>query len=83
VLAESVENFFDVFPVLFWHVGIDEDVIDVDEDANVEEVGKDVLHKTLKGCGSIRQTERHNNPFKRTVACVESGFPLIAIADSD
>jgi hypothetical protein len=83
VFAESVENFFDVFPMFFRHVGIEADVINVDKDTNVEEVGKDVVHETLKGCGSIRQTERHNNPFKRTVACAESGFPLVAFTDSD
>jgi hypothetical protein len=65
VLAKSSENFFDVFPMFFRGVGIDEDVIDVDEDADVEDVGKDVVHESLKGCRSIRQTERHNDPFKK------------------
>jgi hypothetical protein len=118
VLVKSSENFFDVFPMFFRGVRIDEDVVDVDEDvvdvdedvvdvdedvvdvdedvvdvdedvvdvdedADVEEVRKDVVHESLKGCGSICQTERHNDPFKRTVACAESGLPLVAFADSD
>jgi hypothetical protein len=69
--------------MFFRSVGIDEDVVDVDEDADVEEVGKDVIHETLEGCGSIHQIKRHNDPFKRTVACVESGLPLVAFTDSD
>jgi hypothetical protein len=83
VFAESAENSFEVFPMFFRSVGIDEDVVDVDEDRDVKEVRKYVVHETLKGCGSIHQTERHDNPFKRTVECAENGLPLVAFADSD
>ena len=44
---------------------------------------KDIVHEALKSSGSIGKSERHDTPFKGSVACVESGFPFIALLDLD
>ena len=37
----------------------------------------------LESCRSIGKSEGHNEPFKRTVAGAESGFPFITIHNTD
>ena len=37
----------------------------------------------LESCGSIGKSKGHNEPFKRTIAGSESGFPLITIRNMD
>ena len=37
----------------------------------------------LESCGSIGKSEGHNEPFKRTIAGAESGFPFITIHNTD
>ena len=37
----------------------------------------------LESCGSIGKSEGHNEPFKRTIAGLESGFPFITVHNMD
>ena len=37
----------------------------------------------LESCGSIGKSKGHNEPFKRTIACLESGFPFITVHNLD
>ena len=37
----------------------------------------------LESCGSIGKSKGHNEPFKRTIAGSESGFPFITIRNMD
>ena len=37
----------------------------------------------LESCGSIGKSKGHNEPFKRTIAVLESGFPFITIHNTD
>ena len=37
----------------------------------------------LESCGSIGKSKGHNEPFKRTIAGLESGFPFITIRNTD
>ena len=65
VFLEPAEDFFfDVLFVLRHVVGVDDDVVEVDDDTDIEEVTEDVVHETLKGCRGIEKSKRHHQPFK-------------------
>ena len=64
-------------------VGIDEDVVEVDDHIDVEEIREDVVHETLESCRSVGESEGHNRLFKGTITGTEGGFPLIAIRNLD
>jgi hypothetical protein len=54
VFPETPEDFFDVFLVVIGIVGVDEDVIEVNDDVEVEDVGEDVVHEALEGRRCVR-----------------------------
>ena len=60
VLAEASEYLFDVLTVLLGVVGVDEDVVEVDDHADVEHVREDVVDEPLKSSGCVRKSERHD-----------------------
>ena len=37
----------------------------------------------LKSSGRIRKSEGHDTPFKGAIAGAESGFPFVALSDTD
>ena len=51
--------------------GIDEDIVEVDDDANVKEVTENVIHEALESGRGICKSERYNEPFKRAIASAE------------
>ena len=61
--------------------GINEDVVEVDNDANVEDVTENVTHEALESGGGIRKSEGHNKPFKRAIASTESGLPFLTFSN--
>ena len=69
--------------VFLYGVRVDQDVIQVNEDAYIQEIQEDVVHEALKSSRSIGKCERHDIPFKRSVASAEGGFPFIALVDPD
>ena len=83
VSAESAEYFQDVSFVLGKVVGIDQYVIQVDNDINVHHIGEDVIHEPLKSCGSVSKAFRHYQPLKRSVASSEGGLPFISCCNAD
>jgi hypothetical protein len=83
ILTESPEYFTDMLSVVLEVVGVDEDIIEVDDDRDVSEVGEDFVHETLEGRGRIAKTEGHNQEFKSAVAGPEGGFPFITRSDPD
>ena len=60
---------------------IDEDVVEVYNHTNIQHVTEDVIHKVLKGGGSIGKSEWNNQPFKWAIVSVEGGFPFITISN--
>jgi hypothetical protein len=64
-------------------IGIDQDVVQVYKDTNIEEVGEDVVHETLKSSQSIGKAERHNTILKGSITGSEGSFPFITFGDSD
>lgn len=83
VLAESFQDLADVDAVFFQAVRKDEDVVQIDNHENVDHILEYVVHKILKRCRGVRETERHNQVLKGAVAGTECSFPLIAWLDAD
>ena len=83
VFLEVSEHFMDMVMMKIGIVGVDEDVVQVHEDANIKEVAKNVVHESLKGSWRIGESKRHYTPFKRAIVSSECGFPFIAFTDSD
>jgi hypothetical protein len=73
----------DVFPVLGWVVRIDQDVVDIDDDANIKHIAENVIHETLKNRGTIGKTERHDLPLKQAIACSKGSLPFVSFHDLD
>ena len=80
---EVAEDLTDMFLMICWVVGINEDVVQVNDHANIQEITEDVIHEMLESCESIGKSEGHNEPFKRTIAGAESGFPFITVPNTD
>jgi hypothetical protein len=82
-MSESSEDFLDLGPVLFFVIGVNEDVVQVYKDADVEQVRKDVIHKSLKCSRSICNSQRHDTPFEGAVSGSEDCFPFVTFLDTD
>ena len=72
-----------MFPMLFGVVGVDENVVQVDKNANVKEVREDVIHEALERSRRVRESKGHNHPFEGAVTSAEGGFPFISFVDLD
>ena len=72
-----------MFFVFFGVVGIDQDAVKVNDDTDIEQITKNVVHETLEGCRSIGETKRHDEPLKGTIASMESGLPFITFSNAD
>jgi hypothetical protein len=83
MMSESSEDFSDLSPLLFFIIGVNEDVVQVYKDADVEQVRKDVIHKSLKCSRSIGKSERHDTPFEGAVSGSECCFPFVTFSDMD
>ena len=60
-------------------VRVYEDIVEVYYYTNIQHVAEDVIHKSLKGGGSIGKSKWNYQPFKRAVASAEGGFPFVSI----
>ena len=78
VSAESAKHFSNVVFVLGNIVGIDEDVIQVNDDNDVDHVREDVVHESLEGCECISKPFRHYHPLERTVMGSECSLPFVS-----
>ena len=83
MLLEVTEYLADMPYMLFFRVRIDEDVVLVYQHAYIEQVTEDVIHKMLKSSRHVHKSKGHDAPFEGAIAGVESGFPFIALLDSD
>ena len=60
IFAETSEYFADMFLVKFFVVGIDEDVVEVNDYADIEHVKENVVHESLKSGWSVGESEWHD-----------------------
>jgi hypothetical protein len=64
-------------------IRINQDVVDIDNDANIEHITKNDIHETLKNCGTVGKTERHDLPLKQTILGSKGGLPFVVFRNSD
>ena len=83
VKSESTENFADMLPVLLRIIGVDEDIVQVDDNRLIEQVLEDVVHETLESSRCVSKTFGDNQPFKRAITSPESCFPLVSLRNPD
>jgi len=83
ISLESSEYFLNMALVLRHIVGVDEDVVQIDDDCDVDHVCKNIVHEFLKGCGCIGKPFRHYQPLKRAILGSECSFPFISGCDLD
>lgn len=81
VLMKAPKDFFDMLLMIFGIGREDEDVVQVDDDKDVEDVGKDVVHEVLKGGWSIGETEGHDQGLEGSITSSECSFPNIVSGD--
>ena len=85
VESKTFEDFADAFDVVRFVIGVgeDEDIVEVDDDRDIEEIGEDLVHKALEGCGCVGETEWHNEVLEGSISRSERGLPLIARGDAN
>jgi hypothetical protein len=83
MFTESFEYFSGVLLMGCKVLGIDEDVVQIDNDAYIKHIGKDAIDKALESCWSIRKSLGHNQPFVRSITGPECSFPLISFCYPD
>jgi len=83
VLAESLKHFPNVLGMVLHVVRVDQDVVEVDYDADIKHVHEDQVNKPLKGCRGIGETEGHYLPLIRAIASPEGSFPLITFSNAN
>jgi len=64
VLPEPLEYLSDMLDMLFWILGVNEDVVKVHHNIGVKEVGEDVVHEVLECGGHICEPKGHHAPFE-------------------
>ena len=63
-------------------IGIDQDVIQIDNDIDVYHICENVIHELLKSCRSISKAFWHYQPLERSVLSLESGFPFVSFGNA-
>ena len=64
---------------LAWIFGVDEDVIEVNNDKNIEFLSQDLVDVALETGRGVGQPKRHYLVFEVAVSSLESRFSFIAL----
>jgi len=83
VSSESSEYFPDMGFVLGNVVGVDEDVVQVDDDYDVDHIHEDVIHESLESCWCISKPFRHYQPLEGTITGSECSLPFVSSRNPD
>ena len=59
--------------------GVDEDVIEINNDKDIEFLGHDLINIALEAGRCVRQPKRHYFVLEIAVSSLESRFPFIAL----
>ena len=78
---KSLEDGRDVLSVFDEGVGVDEDVVEVDDAEDVEVLAKGVVHEVLERRGGVGESEGHDGVFEVAVAAAEGGLPFVSRGD--
>ena len=74
--------FPDMSFVLHKVVGIDQDVVQIDNDINIYHIHENVVHELLKSCGSVSKAFWHYQPLERSVLSLEGGCPFVSVGNA-
>src|SRR5277367_5733849 len=77
------QNLFDMSHMFLESIRENEDVIQVDDAEDIEEITEAVVSISLKGCGSVGETEGHDEIFEVTITSTEGGLVFIAVCDAE
>jgi len=83
IFAETLEYFANMLAVKFCVVAVDEDVIKIDNYANIEHISKDVVHESWESGWRVCESEGHDLPFKQSIAGSECSLPFITFGNVD
>ena len=64
-------------------VGVDEDIVEVDDDGVVEEILEDVVHEALESRRGIGKPFGDDQPLEGTIAGAKGRFPLVTFSYAD
>jgi hypothetical protein len=79
VLSEACKHQLDMTVMLAWVSGVDEQVVQVDNQKHIMHIFEYVVHERLEGRGGVGETKGHHIILKAAKPTSEGGFPLIAL----
>ena len=77
MFAETTEYLPDMFAVFGRVIGVDKNIVQINNHGHVHHVGEDIVHKPLESGRSIGKTKRHHQPFERPVPGTERGLVFV------
>ena len=83
MLSELLEYLSDMFPVVVKIIGVDQNVIQINKNTYIQEIGENIIHKMLKSSRGVGKSERHNTPLKGAISSAEHSFPFVTFMDLD
>ena len=83
VLAEDGEDGGEVVAVFFDSSGVDQNVVEVNNDEGIEVEAEDVVHEALEGGGGVGEAEWDDGELEVAVAGAEGCLLDVGILDSD
>ncbi|GBG91029.1 hypothetical protein CBR_g51762 [Chara braunii] len=76
--AQAVKDVVEVSEVLLKGTTVDQDIVEVDENVLLQDVPEDVVHRPLKGSGSISEAESRSERGLRLVGCSDADLMVTA-----
>jgi len=55
-MLKSTQDFSDMLPVIIHVIGINQDIVEIDDNRDIKHVSKDVIHEVLEGHRSIGES---------------------------
>ena len=83
IFVEPSKNFFNVLLVVREVIGVDENIIEVDDNRDVNHIREGVIHEILEHGRSIGETFGDDQPFEQAVARPEGGLCLVSLGYPD
>ena len=84
MFVAEFQDFSDNLAVFLEVVRKDQDIVHVDDDAEVFDLlDKNLVHHMLERGRGVGESKEHDEWFEQAVACDESWFPLVAFFDAD
>ena len=83
MLPKVSENIANIVLVFLGFFGEDEDVIKINHNVLVKDVGEDAVHEALEGRRHIHEAEVHDQEIERAVSHSEGSFPFVTGSNAD